>query len=181
LSLNPDDSCFVYGCLNPDAQGGFHVAGVCNGKAYYSNSDSTRFIIWDGINTWYIAPTVAVPVGPAWELTQASHIGIYSPINGATGNAINTIYEGIQYNVTGTLSPDVTGPVYKIGTKNGKDLYICEDVTHYLLYEGENIWLISDDLDDPRFAGYWECATAEPPGVYTPTLPNTGNATVAAP
>lgn len=181
LVLDTIADCFIYGDLSPNPTSAFHIAGTYNGKTYFSNLTGTWYIIWDGIDSWYINNKIKPDLTDGWKLTAASHIGIYSPHGTMTGNAIITTYEGIQYNFTGTVSPDVTGPVYQLGMKAGKELYITEDSEHYMQWWEASTWIVATNLKTPDTGGFWSAERADPPGILTPTLPNTGDLTCAVP
>jgi len=181
LSLDAIPDCYVYGDMSPECTGEYHIAGTFNGKAYYSRVDSARYIVWDGVDSWYISTTISIPTVQYWKLTAPSHIGIYAPVGTATGNTIVTTYEGIKYNFTGTVSPDVVGPVYQLGMKEGKGLYINLLGDNYMQWFEADKWIVSENLAVPDSAGYWSATRADPPGVLAPTAPNTGELTCALP
>jgi len=80
--------------------------------------------------------------------------------------------------VTGTLSPDVTGTYNPIGLYNGEASYEIEATGWYIWWDGIDTWHIST-LRGTVGTNYWSLTAPGIEGVYTPTLPATGDATVA--
>lgn len=165
--------------MTPYIAGPFHIAGTYNGKTYFSNVDSTRYIIWDGSSKWYIAPTIETPVAAAWEMEQASHIGIYDPINGASEKSVVSLSTEYEFEFSGEMTPDVNGPVVLMGTHNAKPLYIHASGVYYLSWDADDSWYIAPDPASPTAGIYWKCTTADPPGLYAPFGGATGDVTVA--
>lgn len=83
-----------------------------------------------------------------------------------------------QYEVTGTLSPDVTGPYHAGGVYRGKPYYVNADHSYSIWWDGVDTWLITvgPGLTAPA---KWALVSPDIEGVYTPSLPYTGNATVS--
>ena len=83
-----------------------------------------------------------------------------------------------RHDVTGTLSPDVTGTYDTIGWFDNKPYAKLQTLTYYIWYESNfDHWIISDT---PGIAGtaYWE-SDAGIIGTYQPQGTATGVATVA--
>jgi len=78
----------VTGNPDPDCTGKYELAGVYNGKDYYEQTDSTRFIWWDSANQrWYI--TIALGSGrpSGWWRTPVIK-GTYEPSFHVAGNPV---------------------------------------------------------------------------------------------
>lgn len=82
------------------------------------------------------------------------------------------------YEVTGTLSPDVTGTYNPVGGYNGKNYYKLSTGDWYLWWDGVDTWTISTVLGTEG-AAYWTRVDPAIEGVYSPGGTATGDATVA--
>ena len=71
----------------PDCQCTYELGGAFNGKAFYKRVVAGFYLWWDGIDTWYISPTLGTPGAAGhWTLTQASPVGVYTPVVPGTGD-----------------------------------------------------------------------------------------------
>jgi len=82
------------------------------------------------------------------------------------------------YEVTGTLSPDVTGTYSPIGKYNGKPYYEIAATGWLIWWDGSANWKIST-VPGTEGADFWTRNDPAIEGVYTPGGTATGDATVA--
>jgi len=82
------------------------------------------------------------------------------------------------YEVTGELSPDVTGTYNPIGTYNSKPSYEIVATGWFIWWDGIDSWKIST-LRGTEGTNFWTRTDPAIVGQYDPTLPATGNAVVA--
>lgn len=101
----------VTGSLTPDATGTYTEAGLHDGRMSYDNG--TYVIWWDtGTASWYVtlAADVGTPASTGFFHASSTLVGNWSAIP--------------EIEVSGTLSPDMTGDGYFVtGTNDGKDVY----------------------------------------------------------
>jgi len=76
------------------------------------------------------------------------------------------------------LSPDVTGTYNPVGRYNGKPYYELAGNGYQIWWDGIDRWKISAALGEAE-TEYWTSPTTAIEGIYTPTAPATGDATVA--
>ncbi len=90
--------------------------------------------------------------------------------------------------VTGTLTPDITGCFIETGVHNGKPYYKHRELNWFIWYDSSGepatyAWHISETLGAPYVFGWHKMTAAyePPPGDYTPIGGTVGTATVAVP
>jgi len=76
------------------------------------------------------------------------------------------------------LSPDATGTYNPIGPWNSRPSYKHSTNDFYIWWDGFDTWLITVARGDTA-SGKWSLVSPDIEGVYTPTVPYTGDATVA--
>ncbi len=81
------------------------------------------------------------------------------------------------HRVTGELTPDATGTYEDAGEFNGKHYYNRNSDWYIWWDEDAGNWYISTTPGTPG-EGYWTRNDPNIEGIYTPTLPVTGEATV---
>ena len=89
-----------------------------------------------------------------------------------------TRYTDQLYTVSGTLSPDVTGTYNPVGTYNLKPSYEIVATDWFIWWDGIDSWIIST-VRGTEGTNFWTRTDPAIEGVYSPTLPATGDATVA--
>jgi len=82
------------------------------------------------------------------------------------------------YTVSGTLSPDVTGNYIRVPEYNGKPSYMLAAGGWYIWWDNVDSWKIST-VQGTEGTNFWTRTSVDIVGVYSPTLPATGDATVA--
>jgi len=89
------------------------------------------------------------------------------------------IEEQTAYEITGTLSPDATGVVVRLGQQGGLPAFERVDGAYWLWWDGSTTWTLST-VKGTAGAAYWERVDPNPVGAYTAAGTATGTATVAA-
>ncbi len=82
-----------------------------------------------------------------------------------------------SYDVTGELTPDVTGTYNDAGEFNGKRYYQLAGNGWYIHWDGDINWLINDNLGGPG-ANFWRRSQPTIPGQFFPQDGAVGIATV---
>jgi len=82
------------------------------------------------------------------------------------------------YEVTGTLSPDVTGTYNPIGPWESKPSYEIVGTGWFIWWNGDADWYISSERGSPGVAN-WKRNDPAIAGVYAPGGTATGDATVS--
>lgn len=81
-------------------------------------------------------------------------------------------------NVTGVLSPNVECTYFKAGTYNNEPYYKWSNGEWYIFKGPVGIWFLNSEVGKTSGPGWFRFG-ADPNGVYAPTAPATGTATLA--
>lgn len=110
-------------------------------------------------------------------LVDGNRVYKFCRLQDATNIAIEYEPEKV-YEVTGTLTPDVTGYYFEHIMHNGKRSYRRTDGLYFLWWDGATRWVINTGLDI-MFPPAWLRVDPNPIGDYQPIGPWTGVATFA--
>jgi len=83
-----------------------------------------------------------------------------------------------SYDVTGVLTPDVTGTYNCVGNYNGKPSYLLAAGGWYIWWDNVDTWNIST-VQGTQGTNYWTRTNPAIAGVYSPGGTAVGDATVA--